>query len=311
MSCLNKRRLLALWLSVFGFSFLLHRPSEAFNAREPFDISSDVLEYNDHTQEITAEGHVVVVQTSSTLHADLVRYDRLHKRLVARGKVSLHEKNEILLGDQLDYDLEMEKGTVLGGKGYGSPWFFQGASWEKNQDYYIARNASFTSCDLIDPHYHIRSSRVHLVPDRFFWAWNNIFYVDTHPFFYSPFIYKNLAQRCLIVQVEPGNDTVKGAFAKTTTTLRFTDNVYDKVFIDHYTTSGTGYGDEFDYKDKNYKGSVFAYYIQPKGSPELAGAPRTEQYDLRYYHWQKISNELTFQSSINHRRNVSFNNQFF
>ena len=161
----------------------------AFNAHKPFDISSDMLEYNDETQDMTAEGHVIIIQSSSSLNADLVRYDRVHKRLIARGNVVLRENGAIMLGDQMDYDLELEKGMVVGGKGYGSPWFFQGASWEKYQDYYVGRNASFTSCDLIDPHYHIRSSRVHLIPDELFWAWYNVFYLDTHPIFYSPFLY--------------------------------------------------------------------------------------------------------------------------
>ena len=216
-----------------------------------------------------------------------------------------------MTGDQMDYDLALQKGIVLGGKGYASPWLFQGASWEKNKDYYIGRNASFTSCDLIDPHYHIRSSRVHLIPDRFFWAWNNVFYLDDKPVFYSPFMYKSLGPRTVVFQVQPGNDTVKGAFAKTTTTLRLTDDVYDRVYLDHYNISGTGYGNEFDYKDKNYKGSLFAYYIDPKGSPELVGAPESPQYDIRAYHWQKIQYDLTFQSNIDHRNNVSFNDQFF
>ncbi len=293
------------------FGCLIVSPLHAFNSHQPFDISSDVLTYNDETQDITAEGHVVVIQTSSTLHADLVRYDRIHKHLVARGHVILREKAGILMGDQMDYDLELEKGIVLGGKGYGSPWFFQGATWEKNQDYYIGRDASFTSCDLIDPHYHIRSSRVHLIPDKLFWAWNNVFYVDTHPVFYTPFLYKSLGPRSVVFQVEPGNDSVKGAFAKTTTTLRLTDNVYDKFYLDRYTTSGTGFGNELDYKDKDYKGSLFGYYINPKGNTELEGAPNAPQYDVRAYHWQKLSNALTFQANINHRDNVSFNNQFF
>src|SRR5262249_15645365 len=146
-----------------------------------------------------------------------------------------------------DYDLVAEKGIVLGGKGYGSPWLFQGGSWEKNKDYYVGRHASFTSCELIDPHYHIRSSRVHLIPERQFWAWNNVFYLDNKPIFYSPFVYKSLGPRRVVVLVEPGNDEVKGGFAKTTTTLRFTDKIYDKLLVDYYSNSGTGFGNEFNY----------------------------------------------------------------
>ena len=286
-------------------------PVHAFNAHQPFDIAADVLDYVDDTQEITARGHVVIVQSSSTLNADLVRYDRIHKRLIARGEVVLREKEGVMLGDQMDYDLVTEKGVVLGGKGLSSSWFFQGASWEKNADYYIGRNASFTSCDLIDPHYHIRSARVHLIPDKLFWAWSNVFYLDTHPIFYSPFLYHNLGDRTVEFQVQPGVDTVKGTFAKTTTTFRIRPNVYDRFLVDHYSVSGTGYGNEFNYLGNNSKGSLFGYYINPQGNPQQVGAAKTEQYNVRAYLWQKLSNELTFQSSVNHRENVGFNNEFF
>lgn len=284
----------------------------AFNTRQPFDIAGDSIEYIDESQVMMIEGHAQVIQDSSTLSADFLQYDRLKRRLLARGNVVLREKGEVLLGDQMDYDLELEKGIVLGGKGIGSPWFFQGASWEKEKDHYLGSHASFTSCELVDPHYHVRSSRVHVIPDRLFWAWNNRLYVDKYPVFYTPFLYKSLGKRRVVFQVSPGHDSVKGTFAKTTTTLRFTDRIYDRVLLDHYTTSGTGYGNELHYDAPNrYKGSIFGYFIDPKGSPELVGAPKAPQYNMRFYHWQKLNPYLTFQSNTNLRKNVSFNNQFF
>lgn len=291
--------------------FLATAPLHAFDARKPFDFSSDVLEYDDATQILTGEGNVVVVQGTSTLHADLIHYDRLNKRLDAQGHVVLRDKGTLLLGDVMTYDLVQENATVEGGKGFGSPWYFQGESWEKKLDFLIGKQTSFTSCDLIDPHYHIRSSRVHLIPDQFFWAWNNVFYEDEIPAFYSPFLYKSFGPRRIVFQVQPGQDSVKGSFARTTTTIRLIPGMYDKVLIDHYTTAGTGFGNEFDYERDTYKGSLFGYYIDPQGTPELVGAPKTGQYNVRFYHWQKVAAGLTFQSNINHRKNVSFNNQFF
>jgi hypothetical protein len=284
----------------------------AFNAHQPFDITADILDYVDDTQEITARGHVVVVQSSSTLSADLVRYDRIHKRLVARGKVILRENNNVMLGDQMDYDLVQEKGIVLGGKGTSSTWFFQGTSWEKNEDYYIGRNASFTSCDLIDPHYHIRASRVHLIPDRLFWSWNNVFYVDDKPVLYSPFMYKYLDKERVVFQVQPGNDSINGTFAKTTTTMRFNDQVYDKFYWDYYTQAGSGFGNELDFQRPNqYKGSLFGYYINPGPTAVLAGAPSGPQYNYRGALWEKVSPTVQLQANANISQNISFNTQYF
>jgi hypothetical protein len=297
--------------TIFLLLCLVSRSATAFNSHKPFDFSSDSLEYDEATQDITAVGNVTVVQGSSTLQADRVLYNKTHKRLHGEGNVILRDKGSFLMGEVLDYDLVLEKAFLEGGKGFGSPWYFQGSAWEKAQDYFRGRDASFTTCMLPDAHYHVRSSRVHLIPDRMFWAWNNVFYVDNAPAFYTPFLYKSFGPKRVVFQVQPGHDTVKGAFAKTVTTIRMVPGIYDKVLLDHYTTSGTGYGNELHYERGDYKGSLFGYFIDPKGSPELVGAPDTAQYNVRFYHWQRVSERLTFQSNINHRKNVSFNNQFF
>ncbi|MFA5974958.1 MAG: hypothetical protein WC859_02180 [Elusimicrobiota bacterium] len=287
-------------------------PAFAFNAHQPFDISADLIDFVDASEQITAEGHVVVVQTSSTLSADFLRYDRVHQRLQARGHVILREKDSLLAGDVMDYDLMSEKGTTSNAIGYGSPWLFQGANWEKDKDYYAGRQTAFTSCELIDPHYHLRSSRVHLVPDRLFWAWNNIAYADQVPVMYSPFVYKYLDKRRVTFQAQPGNDSANGTFAKTTTTMRFTDDVYDKILFDHYDIAGNGVGNELTYQSPGkLKGSLFGYYIDPKGNPEQVGSPRAPQYTIRSYHWQQLSPTISLQSNVNLRKNVSFNNQYF
>jgi len=306
----GERRLSAL---VFHLSFTVFATSAfAFNAHKPFDISADMITYIDASQEMTAEGHVVVVQTSSTLTADYMRYDRAANHLEARGHVILHENGSLMAGDQMEYDLAAETGTVQSGKSYANPWLIQAVSWEREKDYYVGRYAALTNCDLLDPHYYMHSSRVHLIPNRIFWAWNNVLYVDQKPVFYTPFVYRNLDKQRLVFQIEPGNDSNNGTFAKTATTMRFTDFVYDRFLYDHYSIAGNGVGNEFDYQEPGkLKGSLFGYYINPHTNPDLTGAPEAPQYTVRSYHWQQINPTTTLQSNVNLRKNVSFNNQFF
>jgi len=317
MNCSNKVRQTStriLGTAVLLLSAILWAAgsAQAFNPHQPFDISADMIDFVDASQTMMAEGHVVLVQSTSTLHADYVEYDRDAGRMHARGNVILHDKGEVYFGDELDYDLQAESGTMVSAKVYAAPWRIQAHTWEKRQDYYIGRAASFTSCDLVDPHYHIRSSRIHLIPDRFFWAWNNRFYADTTPFFYSPFIYRDLTYHRVVFQAQPGNDDVNGAYVKTTTTMRFTPHVYDKALLDIYTNAGNGYGNEFDYQEPGkLKGSLFAYYINPRTNTELTGAPNSPQYNVRSYHWERLPHDLTLQSNVNMRENVSFNDQYF
>ena len=158
----------------------------------------------------------------------------------------------------------------------------------------------------------MHSSRVHFIPDRIFWAWNNVLYVDQKPVFYSPFLYRNLDKQRIVFQVSPGNDSNNGTFAKTITTLRLTDNVYDRFLYDHYSIAGNGVGNEFDYQNPGkMKGSLFGYYINPHTNPDLTGAAEAPQYTIRSYHWQQINPTTTLQSNVNLRQNVGFNDQFF
>lgn len=310
----EKTRSLLFSLLVLGLLSFASRSASAFSDKLPFDISADIIDYIDANQKLHAEGHVVITQTSSTLTADYVTYDRANNHFAARGNVVLRENGEIVAGDQMVYDLAKQEGSVTGGKGYNAPWLFQADSWEKKLDYYLSRQTSVTSCSLLDPHYHIRASRVHVVPGELFWSWNNRFHVDTvgMPFFYSPFMYKALGLQRVVFQATPGHDTVNGNFAKTKTTIRFTPDIYDRFRFDHYTNAGEGLGNELFYTGSNgTKGSLFGYYINPHGNAEQFGAPKAPQYNIRAYHYQAFQNNYVIQSNVNLRKNVSFNNQYF
>jgi hypothetical protein len=299
-------------IALFVFVLLCPALSFAFNAHKPFDISADVITYIDASQEMTAEGHVVVVQGTSTLSADYLRYDSAGAHMEARGHVIAREKGALMAGDQMDYDLNAETGTVIQGKTYASPWLVQSVSWEKEKDYYVGRYTALTNCELIDPHYHIRSSRVHFIPNDIFWAWNNVFYIDDKPVFYSPFLFRDLEKQRVVVQIQPGNDSVNGTFAKTATTVRFTDHVYDRFLFDHYNLAGNGVGNEFDFQNPGkIKGSLFGYYINPRTDPSLTGALNSPQFNIRSYLWDKVNATTFLQSNVNYRKNVSFNNVFF
>jgi lipopolysaccharide assembly outer membrane protein LptD (OstA) len=107
MTCANSTRaLIALALLALASS-----NATAFDSHQPFDVSADMIDYLDANQEITAEGHVNIVQSSSSLTADYVQLDRVRKRLIARGNVIIREKGGILAGDFLDYDLVTERGV--------------------------------------------------------------------------------------------------------------------------------------------------------------------------------------------------------
>ena len=293
-------------------SFFEAHPVLAFSDKKPFDIAADAVDFIDDTKELIAEGHVVVIQGSSTLKADYLHFDRLNRRLLGRGNVIVRENNGLLTGEHLDYDLATETANLDDPKAYAAPWFFQGGTWEKRNDYYVGRDGSFTSCELPDVHYFFRAKRIHYVPNERFWAWSTWMHVDGLPVLYMPFVQKPLGPQRVTFQAQPGSDSANGTFAKTTTTLRYTDKVYQRMLYDYYSNVGNGFGTELNYKPSSQmKGSFFGYYINPHTAPDVSGAPKEPQYNVRSYHWQRLDPETTLQSNVNLRKNVSFNNLFY
>lgn len=284
----------------------------SFSDKKPFDISADALEYIEDSDVLIAEGRVVVTQDSSTLKADYLLFDRKARRLTGRGNVFLREGDKIVSGSTMDYDLAAEKGTFEQPKAFATPWLFQGGSWEKQQDSYLGRNGGFTSCDLADPHYIFRARRIRYVPNDRFWAWNTWALADGIPVFYMPFSQKPLGPQVLVFQADPGSDSANGNFARTVTTARYAPRIYQKFHVDYYGDVGTGLGTELNYQPSDrMKGSFFGYYINPHTAPDVAGATAETQYNVRSFHWQRLSEALTLQSNVNLRKNVSFNNLFY
>src|SRR5207302_8812744 len=54
----------------------------------------------------------------------------------------------------------------------------------------LFRSADFTSCDTVPSHYHFHSTRLTVVPHKYLFARNTVFYFRKVPLFYIPFLYK-------------------------------------------------------------------------------------------------------------------------
>jgi hypothetical protein len=265
---LSQRPYLPLFFFTLVAGALAPKCALAFNEREPIDITADQMEFIESSQTIVAEGNVRVTQSSATLTSDYLRYERGRRWMFAKGHVVMRDRGDLMLGETLEYDVAAQKGYISEARGYNAPWRMQGPKWEREQDHYLGERATATSCQLIDPHYHFRTSRLHLIPDQLFWAWNNS----------APFLYKYLADRRVVIRIEPGNDTVNGAFVKTVTTARITPYVYDRFLWDYYTKAGSGFGNELNYRDANerLKGSLFGYSVTtsiPAASPKWPARP--------------------------------------
>jgi hypothetical protein len=81
------------------------------------ELDSDQQEFDNNTQVITATGKVVLKFNKAVLKADRVRVDLRTKLAVADGNVSLIRGQQVLYGNQFEYNFEDDKGTIAEARG--------------------------------------------------------------------------------------------------------------------------------------------------------------------------------------------------
>jgi hypothetical protein len=81
------------------------------------ELNSEQQEFDNNTQVITATGTVVLKFNKAVLKADRVRVDLRTKLAVADGNVSLVRGQQVLYGNQFEYNFEDDRGTIAQARG--------------------------------------------------------------------------------------------------------------------------------------------------------------------------------------------------
>ena len=129
--------------------------------------------------------------------------------------------NEYTIVSPSDFVMDDDTGTVYGKSGtmdYGAEtglihegrfayknFIIKGRVVEFDKVKYTYKKASITSCDDEPAHYRLRASRLYMVPDSYFLAYNTVFFVGKLPVFYFPVVYRPLGGGTPFVSVfRPG-----------------------------------------------------------------------------------------------------------
>jgi len=92
-------------------------PAPPVPVGEPLNVTSDRQEYNINTQTFTATGNVRVRYAQGELRADRVSVNLITQDTQAKGNVFFQRGNQIVRGEQLDYNYAKQTGTLTQASG--------------------------------------------------------------------------------------------------------------------------------------------------------------------------------------------------
>ncbi|MCX5784915.1 MAG: hypothetical protein NTX59_04435 [Elusimicrobia bacterium] len=284
------------------------------------DFSADEGQFNEYTRVINLKGNASLKEISSEgktlkiMRAVEMSVNMASRTAVSPGDFVMDDDTGTIYGKSGVFDYGADSGFVTDGRLAYKNFIFRGSRIEFNERRYLYRKASLTSCDEEPPHYRIRASRIYLVPNRYFLAYNTVFFLGRVPIFYFPVLYRPFGSSGtpFAGNFRPGYDERNGVYVKSTFVYKFNPNLSGRLFLDYFAKKGFGTGGEADYRkpEKNIS-NLSVYRIRETGS-------KLDRWGASGGYWHSFNRfsesdpaRYYSQSSFRLLSDPDFNNDFF
>jgi hypothetical protein len=292
-------------------------PSSTGTHRVRFE--ADTAGFNEYTRVIDLEGNVRLEELSAQdrplklIRARNLTVNMASRTVTAPSDFVMDDDTGTVYGKSAFFDYGGDTGYIEGGRFQHHNFVFRGRYISFDKDGYTYKKASLTSCDEEPPHYRLRASRIRLAPERYFLAYNTVFFIGKVPVFYFPVVYKPLGRGTPFVSsFYPGYDERNGFFVKSNYVYRVNPETRAKVYLDYFAKRGIGTGAELDFRrpEKNIS-NISAYRIREYDT-------KTDRWGINGGYWHAFNRfnesdpaQYYGQSFFRLISDPSFNNDFF
>lgn len=179
--------------------------------------SGDNVMYHYADEQIYLSGNTAIRYGESTISSDSLQIDLKRDRAFSFGPTVLQDKDQILIGKQVFYDVNTQTGMMEDGLSKLEKGYYYGKSIRKvDKDIYDVDNGRFTTCDGVEPDFWFWASQLRLYRGDKIVGKPVIMYVNHFPVFYFPYLtfsIKRGRQRGFLVP-EPGYNNFDGKFIR-------------------------------------------------------------------------------------------------
>ncbi len=306
----NKVRGIIAFLIILNSFFLVEAAAE--QAEDSVEIKADYLEYQKQKDLVYGTGHVQVTSGDMYLEADEIFYNLKEETVTAVGHVIGKDKTQDLSGESVTYNLQTKHGILSYGKIYSYKWYITGPKMERQgpEKMYLP-TGYMTTCDLEQPHYQIRASRIAVYPKKYLICHHARFYIGDLPVLYFPVYYQSLKNKKYTLNIYVGHNSTEGDFAKIVYGYHLTDNIFGKLYLDYLEYLGWGKGAqvEYNYPDR-MTGSLYYYHIRQRERLEPPILPEASRWNAIVSHWQRLDPTWIVQAKAKVQSDETFQKRY-
>ncbi len=260
--------------------------------------TADSLSYSFDQELIRLWGNTSIRYQNFEISSDSLLVDLKHNRAFSQGNTVMQDGDQIILGDNVAYDIESQTGTLSGGISRMEKSYYTGNEIRKiNAEVYDVDNGSFTTCENEEPDFWFTAKRLRIYRGDKIVGKPVIAYVNHFPVFYFPFIVVPLqsGRKPGFLIPQPGYNTYDGKFFRDIAWYYPYKDYADLILsLDLYERTGWRAELQLDYL-KRYllNGSLNAAFQRRSG-----GTQSFNDWSLRATHHQELGNRATFDANV-------------
>ncbi len=202
---------------------------------------ADSISYYMNLQQLKLLGSAKILYGNSTISSDSIYINFDKEQSNAMGKVVMKDGDQLVIGEQVFYDMNTKTGYVLNGASQFDLGFYYGSNLRKVGDkVFDVDDGIYTTCDDKEPHFDIRAHRMRIYRDNMVVGRPVFFYVNHLPVMGLPFAAFSIrkGRHTGILIPEPGYNPSDGKYLK---------NIAFFYIINDYTDITTS----FDFMEKS------------------------------------------------------------
>ena len=250
---------------VFIFSFLILSLPIAAQEKD-LVINGEKVSYEKEKNRVVAEGSVELVYRDVSVYGGRVVYNTSAETVQADKGFVLNYEGLSIEGGTLDYDIKEKGGKAAGVKFVYKGIELKGQRIEFGTERFDLREASFTTCDLPEPHYRVTAGEIILYPKYgwlvAYWGW---FWLGRFPVVPMPtYIYDMYAEEKDRKNIPPfpeiGSNDEDGVYINERLAWHVRRELSGTYSINYASKKGAGGGAEADYiVSDDSRGNVRGY----------------------------------------------------
>lgn len=291
---------------IFAQASFLNDPDDKESQQNnlPIEVSGDSMEYVMEGNKAIITGNARVTQGKTKLIADRIEFSKDASIAMAEGHVAMKSPRGLFSGDKLTYNFATQTGdftnvkimTIMEPSSMTSQKkiriYAQGQKAAKLGENHIAmKNGYFTTCDLSDPHYRIKSKTIDIYPRDKLVARNISMKVGRATLVHFPRFTQALDGKPKVTFV-PGFKKDWGMFLLTTYRAYLNDHVQATWHLDYREKRDVAGGVDLKYDTMKYgSGTVRTYYMNERPitskrvwMPRPSPTPEHERFKVDWRH---------------------------